>query len=178
MFNRARLQGDGLSSLLFTHIERKNDRLVPRLLESCHAEQYWHACTIFAEKLLLERLQVSDPSYPFNPPFVGGVPLWWCEVRPTQTARNDIPSVVSQHAKICVIGLKDRTSEIHDVNTDDVGIDQAPDLRLTFLKIAVGTRGFESARCQRRNQLQYRDSCRREDTGCQVVFKDEDADKF
>ena len=72
LFDRARLQSDGLRLLLFAHIQRKNYSLGPRLLEARHAHQYRHARTIFAEEFLLEWLQTSNPFYPFDPLFVGG----------------------------------------------------------------------------------------------------------
>src|SRR6202167_3336763 len=153
LFDRAHLQSDGLRLLLFAHIQRKNYSLGTTLLESCHAHQYRHARSVFAEEFLLEWLQASNPSYPFDPLFVGGVPLWRCQVRQAQAARNEIGPLVSQHAKVCVIGLKDRTSDIYDVYPDNVGVDQAPHLRFPLAKIAVETRIFESARCQRRDQL-------------------------
>src|SRR5260221_14447149 len=40
--------------------------------------------------------------------------------------------------KKCVIGLKNPTFQARNENSDDVGIDQAADLRFAFREIAVG----------------------------------------
>ena len=90
LFDRVRLQSDGLRLLLFAHIERKHYRLGRGLLEACHAHQDRHARSVFAKELLLEWLQSSDSLYPVNPLFVGGVPLWGRQVRPAQAARNEM----------------------------------------------------------------------------------------
>src|ERR1700684_161179 len=76
LFNRSRLQGVGLCSLLFTHIERKDYRLGAGLIETRHTEQHRHPRTVFTEKLLLERRQATDSFHPRDSIFVGGVPLW------------------------------------------------------------------------------------------------------
>ena len=77
-----------------------------------------------------------------------------------------------------VIGLEDPPFEIPDEDPDDVGIDQAPDLRFALLKIAVQTGIFQRDRRLRGEQLQHRDPGRREDAGGQVVFQVEHADEL
>src|SRR5450631_2958330 len=61
---------------------------------------------------------------------------------------------MSYEIKKRVIGLKNPTFQARKENSDDVGIDQAPDFHFAFCKIAVGIRkrqpalllGFEEAR--------------------------------
>ena len=52
---------------------------------------------------------------------------------------------MSYEIKKRVIGLKNPTLQARNENSDDVGIDQAPDLRFAFCKIAVGVRKRQAA---------------------------------
>lgn len=54
-----------------------------------------------------------------------------------QATRGEILSVVSHDAEKRVIRLKNATFEIPDDDPDDVGVDQASDLRLALFEIAV-----------------------------------------
>src|ERR1700739_775748 len=65
-------------------------------------------------------------------------PFRWRQVRPVDATRDEIVTVVSHHLQECVIGLDNATFEIENEDADNVGLDQAPDLRFTFLEIAVG----------------------------------------
>ena len=53
---------------------------------------------------------------------------------PAQATRNEIVAAVPQHLQIGFVRLDDATFHIPNTNPDDVGIDQAPDLRLTLLE--------------------------------------------
>ena len=58
-------------------------------------------------------------------------------VCPVQATRGEILPVVSHHAEKLVIGLKNATFDFPDDDPDDVGVDQAPDLLVARLEIAV-----------------------------------------
>ena len=81
--------------------------------------------------------------------------------------------LISQHAKKRLVGLHDLTVEIENEYPDDIGVDQAPDLRLPFLKIAIETRVLQRDRGLRRQQFQDRDPSRRECVRGQRVFEQE-----
>ena len=70
------------------------------------------------------------------------------------------------------------TFEVPDEDADDVGVDQAPDLRFPFLEVAIETGILQGDRGLRREQFQHRDPGRREDAGGQVVFEVEHTDEF
>ena len=98
------------------------------------------------------------------------------QIRPAQAAGGDILAVVSHQAEKGVIGLENRTLEIADEDADDVGVDQAPDLRFALGKVAVQAGILQCARRLRGEQLQNRDTGRREDAGRQVILEIESAD--
>src|SRR5215469_2873173 len=98
------------------------------------------------------------------------------EVRPAQATRDEILTVVSHHAEKGVIGLENPTSKLPDDDPDDIGINQAPDLRFALGEIAIQLSIFERDRRLRGEQLQDRDPTRREDAGSQVVLEVEYAD--
>jgi hypothetical protein len=54
-----------------------------------------------------------------------------------QAPRGEILPVVSHHAEKLVIGLKNAPLDFPDDDTDDVGVDQAPDLLVAGQQIAV-----------------------------------------
>src|SRR5205823_174473 len=53
-----------------------------------------------------------------------------------------LSSVMSYEMKKRVIGLKDTTFQTRKENTDDVGVDQAPDLRFAFPQRLLGPFAF------------------------------------
>ncbi len=112
------------------------------------------------------------------PSLVAVEPFRRCEVGPAQAARDEIVTVVSHDAEKRVIGLQNPTSKLPDDDPDDVGVDQASDLRFAFAEIAVQARIFQRDCRLRGEQLQYRDPGWREDPGGQVVLKVEHADEI
>ena len=110
--------------------------------------------------------------------FVAVEPFRRRQIRPAYTTRDKILAVVAHHLEKGVIGLDDPAFECKDEDPDDVGVDQAADLRLALLKIAIQTGIFQRDRRLRGEQLQHRDPGRREDAGGQVVFQVEHADEL
>ncbi len=65
------------------------------------------------------------------------------------------------------------TVEIENEYPDDIGVDQAPDFRLPFLKIAIEARVLQRDRGLRRQQFKDRDPSRRERVRRQRIFEEE-----
>ena len=86
--------------------------------------------------------------------------------------------VVPYHFKKRIVGVDNLPVEIPENYADDVGVDQAPDLRLAFREIAVQTRILQRRRGLRREQLQHDDTARREDARSQVVLEVECSDEL
>src|SRR6266851_6881763 len=86
--------------------------------------------------------------------------------------------VVSHHTEKRVVGLENPTFEVPEEDPDDVGVDQTPDLGFASLEIAVQTSVLQCDRRLRGEQLQHRDSSRREDPGAEVVLEIEHADEL
>ena len=86
--------------------------------------------------------------------------------------------VISQHTQKRVIGFENPTFEVRDDDPDDVGVDQALNLRFALCKIAVQAGIFERDRGLRGEQRQRRDAGRCEDTSGQVVLQIEHADEL
>src|ERR1700693_4454272 len=78
---------------------------------------------------------------------------------------------MSHYVEKSLIGLNNATIKVKNCDPDDVGVDQAPDLCLTLLKIAVETGVFQRYRRLRRQQFQNRDAIRGERVRAQRVFE-------
>ena len=94
--------------------------------------------------------------------------------RPATRSSRSYPTMREKR----VIGLENLTVEIPDEDPDDVGVDQASDLRFAFGEIAVQAGILERDRGLRGKQLQHRDAGRREDARRQVVLEVEHADEL
>ena len=92
--------------------------------------------------------------------------------------RDEIFTAVSHHVEKRFIGLDNLTFEIPDKDSDNVGVDQAPNLRFAFFEIAVKTGILQGDRGLRGKQFQHRDPRRSEDVGGQVIFEVEQTDEF
>ena len=106
-----------------------------------------------------------------EPQRVGGVPLRRRQVRPAQAARNEILTLVSQHAKKGVVRINDVTCQINDRNSDNVGVNQSADFCFSFLKIAIKTRVLQRDGGLRRQQFQDGDASRGECVRRKRVFE-------
>ena len=71
-----------------------------------------------------------------------------------------------------------RPSRSPKKDSDDVGVDEASDLRLPFLKIAVQPRILKRNRGLRRQQFQRRHPSRSEDVRSEIVLKVERPDEL
>src|SRR6516162_6263133 len=93
-------------------------------------------------------------------------------------ARNKIVSLEAQHVEKRIVGFDDATFEVPDDDPDDIGVDEAPNLRLLLLKIAIQSGIIEGdcrLRCQ---QFQYRHAARCKGAGSQVVLEVKRTDEF
>src|ERR1700704_897387 len=99
------------------------------------------------------------------------MPFGGRQLGPAQTTRNDILAAMPHHLEKGLVGLDNATIKVKDRDPDDVGVDQASDLRLTLLKIAVETGVLQRDRRLRRQQFQDRDSIRWERMRGQCVFE-------
>src|SRR6478752_10879051 len=110
--------------------------MILAFFEARYTDQHGHTAAIFPEVLLLERLHAPHHLLLRDPPSLVAVePFRRCEVSPAQAAQDEILTVVSHDPEKRVIGLKNATFEIPDENSNDVGIDQASDLRFAFAEI-------------------------------------------
>src|ERR1700751_6067921 len=167
-----------LRLLPFAQIEHESDPFVPTSFEECGAQQHRHAVAIFPEKLLLVWLNSPRCAQFCHGALVAFAPFRRRQLRPAHSARDEIVTVVLQHAQKRIVGPHDRTFEIPDEGPQNVGVDQAPDLPFTVFEIAVELRILERDSCLRRKHLQHRDAGRSENVWGQIVFKEENTDEL
>jgi hypothetical protein len=167
-----------LRALALRQIEHECDALVTALFKCCPTNQHGHTATVLSSVLLFERLEPAATFLLFDPCVIPVAPVRRRQVRPPYAARNQVFAIVVHHAKKFVVGLKYATLEIPDQNSDDIGIDQAPDFRLALRDVAIQVGILQCDRGLRGEQLQDRDPGRREDARRQVVFEVEHADEF
>ena len=80
--------------------------------------------------------------------------------------------IVSDNPEKRLIGLLNVTIGISDQNPDNIRVNEASDLGLPFLKIAIKMRVLERDRCLCRQQFQDRDSSGGECVRSQCVFEE------
>ena len=160
-----------LRLLAFAQIENESDGLVPAAAEGCRTEKHGHADAIFSKVLLLESLAASRRPELCNGAFISATRFHGRQRRPADATRNEIVAAVSDNVEKGLVGLNNATLKIPDEYPDNVGIDQASDLRLAFLEIAIETGVLQRYRRLRRQQLEDRRSIRSERARGQRVFK-------
>jgi hypothetical protein len=131
-----------LGALALRQIEHERDALVTTLFKCCPTYQHGHTATVFSGEFFFERLEPAATFLLFDSCIIPLAPVGRRQVRPPYAARNQIFAVAVHHAKKFVVGLKYATIEIPDENPDDVGIDQAPDLRFAFPQCLLGPFAF------------------------------------
>src|SRR5262249_42173448 len=107
----------------------------------------------------------------FSGPCEAVAPVRWLQVPQAYATRNEIRTVVSHHAEKRVIGLDNPLSELPGEDPDDVGVNQAPDLRFAFCEMAVQMGILQRDRGLRGEQLQHRDPSGRENARGQGVLE-------
>ena len=125
----------------------------------------------FLKKLLLVSFGGSGRLQLCHCPFARVAPIGGRQRGPAYTTRNEIIAALPHHMEKGFVGLDNATFKVPNKNSNDVGIDQSPDLRLTFLEIAVETRVLQRDCRLRRQQLQDRDSIRSERVRGQRVLE-------
>src|SRR4029453_11787655 len=106
-------------------VEHESDTLIPAFLEGCRADQHGNTAAVFPEVLLLKRLQTPGHLQLGHASFIAVTPFGWRQLRPTYATRDEILTVVADHAEKCVVRLDDPAFEIPDEDADDVGSNQA-----------------------------------------------------
>ena len=142
-----------LSALLFTQIEHESDTIAPTFFKDRAANHHGNATAILPEVLFLERLESPSCLYLCYGTFVAVAPFCRREIRPSHAPRNEIFAAESQHVQKSFIGFDDLAFEIPDTDSDNVSVDQAPDLRLALCEIAIKTGIFQEDRGLRRKQF-------------------------
>src|SRR5258707_9572072 len=127
-----------LGALALGQIEQEFDALVTALFKCCPTNQHGHTATVFSCVFLFERFEPTATFLLLDPGVIPVAPVGRRQVRPPYAARNQVFAIVAHHAKKFVVGLKNATIEIPDENSDDVGIDQALDLRFAFPQSFLG----------------------------------------
>src|SRR5262249_36340610 len=164
-----------LRPLALGQVEDEGHTLAPSFLEGRATEQHGHAAAVLPEILLLERSHAPGHPVLTDHLCIALAPVGWRQIRPAETAVDDVVAVVSDHAQKRVISLEDAAVEIPDEDPDDVRVDQAPDLRLALLDMPIQPCVLQRHRGLRGEQSQDRDAVRGEDTRGQVVLEVEDS---
>src|SRR5712671_963072 len=127
---RLRLAQRPLRLLALRQIEHEGDALVSASAEGRRAEKDGHAGAVFPKVLLRKSLAASGRSEFCHGPFVSTAPFIGRQRRPAHATRDKIVAAVSHHVKKGFVRLGNATFKIPDEYPDDVGIDEASDLRL------------------------------------------------
>ena len=120
---------DHLGPLALRQVEHESDTLIPAFLEGRHADQHGDTAAVFPKVLLLKRLKRPGHLVLLYQSRVAIAPLRRREVRPPYTACDKVLMIVPHDVEKGFIGLQNPAVEIPDKDADDVGVDQAPNLR-------------------------------------------------
>jgi hypothetical protein len=82
-----------------------------------------------------------------------------------------------QHVQERFVGLDDSAFEIPDADSQNVGVNQTPDLRFAICESPIKSYILERDCPLRRKHLQHSEAIRCENLRCQIVFKVENADQ-
>src|SRR5581483_4839363 len=116
-----------LGPLALAQIEYESHTLIAAVLEPRGADQHRDATAILPKIIALKRPRHSgdlDVLERLRSPLA---PFRRDQLRPAHPARNEIVPGESQHAEKGIIGFDDPTLEVKDHDSDNVGVDQAPD---------------------------------------------------
>src|SRR6266568_9407094 len=127
-----------LYPLALSQIKYVGNTLVTAIFKCCPTYQYGHTATVFSREFFFEWLEPAATFLLFDSCVIPVAPVGRRQVRTPHAARNQVFAFVAHHAKKFVVGLKNATVEIPDENSDDVGIDQALDLRFAFPQSFLG----------------------------------------
>ena len=81
--------------------------------------------------------RTPGPFVLFDPLCVALAPVPRGQIVPVDATRCEVITVVSDDPEKRVIGLENPTVEVPDEDADDVGVDQAPNLRFAIFEIAI-----------------------------------------
>jgi hypothetical protein len=160
-----------LRTLAFAQVDHAGDSLVLAALEARDADEHRDAAAVLAEVLLFERLQGPCRFQLGGEPLLAFEPLRRRDVGPVQSRSDQIGALEAEHVQEGVVRLDDPAPELPDHDTDDVGVDQAPDPRFALGEVAVEASVLEGDRRLRRDELQHRRSRRHEDTRREGVLE-------
>ena len=162
---------------MFAQVEDEPDALVSTLKQRT-SNQHGHAAAIFPEILLLVWLNRPGSLQFYHGAFVALAPFGRRQIGPTHSTRNEIFTAVLHHAQKRFVGSGDRTSEVPDEDSQNVGVDQPPNLLFAIREIAIKPRILKRDCCLRRKNFQHRYALRRENARRQIVFQIENTDEF
>src|ERR1700688_2852179 len=131
-----------LRALALRQIEHEGDALVAALFKCCPTNQYGHTATVFSGVFLFARREPAAAFLLLDPGVISVAPVGRRQVRPPYAASNQVIVIVVHHAEKFVVGFKNTTFEIPDENSDNVGIDQTPNLRFACLQCLLGAFAF------------------------------------
>jgi hypothetical protein len=126
-------------ALLTGQIEHERDAVAAVLFEAGRTDQHRHAAAVFPRVLLLERLDGACRLDFCDGSIVTAAPFRRRQVGPAHASRHEILTAVGDRAEKRVVGVGNFTREVPDEHPDDIGVDQAPDLRGALFEITVHT---------------------------------------
>src|SRR5262249_1872935 len=118
----------GLGPLLLTQVEYECDAFLAAFLEQRTAGQHGDAAAVLPEELLLIGLYGRSGLDFGHRAFVALAPFRRRQLRPPHRTRQEIVTAVLDHAEKRIVRLENPTLEIPEADSDDVGVDQSPDL--------------------------------------------------
>src|SRR5262249_6347090 len=103
--------------------------------------------------------------------------LGWRQIGPPQATGNDILTDVLQHMQKRIVSLNDSAFEIPNADSQNIGLDQTPDLRFPICQRPIKSYILERDCPLRRKHLQHSEAIGRENLRGHIVFKVENADE-
>ena len=123
--------------LALGQIKDEANALICTLFEHRPADQHGHTASVFTQIFLLEWRERPDQLQLRDVTCVEVAPFRRRQHRTVQASRGEILAVVTHDTQKRVIGLKYATFEVPDHDPDDIGVDEASDLPVALLEIAV-----------------------------------------
>ena len=140
---------------MFAQIERERNALIATFFEQRPSEQHRHAAAILPEHLGLKGLYTPGLEYCSQGVFNAVAPIRRCHILPAHPARGDIFMIVLQHAQKGFVGRKDGAFDVPGCDSQNIGVDQPPDLRFTVLDLMIEAAGLGQSFLARAQPLAF-----------------------
>src|SRR5262249_34461305 len=126
-----------LRPFAFGQIEDERKALITSFFNERGTNKHGDAAAVFSKIFLLEGRNDPCRAQLFPRELIALAPLRGTEIAPSQTTPIQVFTLISQDAEKRVIGLNHLVVSVGNKDSDDIRVDQAPNLRFPICEITI-----------------------------------------